>query len=85
MNVELDMCLITVYIDSGAGQKEFMRDIARLEAEAEGFSLIDLFGTRKSVRGKLKSIDFIDEHAVVLEQNCDKSKPCMRGKVEKSP
>jgi len=66
------MCLITVYIDSGTGQKEFMRDIARMEAEAQGFLLIDLFGERASVRGRIKSIDFIDEHAVVLEQNMDK-------------
>jgi predicted RNA-binding protein len=66
------MCLSTVYIDSGTGQKQFMRDVARIEAEAEGFSLIDLFGERAFVRGRIRSIDFIDEHAVVLEQNMNK-------------
>ena len=63
------MCLSSVYLDSGAGQKQIMSDVARMEAEAEGFLLIDLFGERTFVRGRIKRIDFIDEHAVVLEQD----------------
>ena len=66
------MCLSTVYIDSGGGPEQVMRDVARMEAEAEGFSLIDLFGERTFVRGKLKTIDFIDEHSVLLERNINK-------------
>jgi predicted RNA-binding protein len=66
------MCLSTVYIDSGGGPKQFMRDVARMEAEAEGFLLIDLFGERAFVRGKIKRIDFIDEHSVVLERDINK-------------
>ena len=65
--MESDMCLSSVYIDSGAGQKQIMSDVARIEAEAEGFMLIDLFGESKFVRGKIKRIDFINEHAVVLD------------------
>ncbi|MEJ2727734.1 MAG: CooT family nickel-binding protein [Deltaproteobacteria bacterium] len=61
------MCLSSVYIDSGGGQKQIMGDVARMEAEAEGFLFIDLFGESKFVRGRIKRIDFIDEHAVVLE------------------
>jgi predicted RNA-binding protein len=49
-----------------------MRDVARMEAEAEGFLLIDLFGERAFVRGKIKRIDFIDEHSVVLERDINK-------------
>ena len=66
------MCLSSVYIDSGGGQKQIMRDVARMEAEAEGFLLIDLFGERTFVRGKIKRIDFIDEHVVVLEGDIHK-------------
>jgi predicted RNA-binding protein len=66
------MCLSSVYIDSGGGQKQIMRDVARMEAEAQGFLLIDLFGERIFVQGKIKRIDFIDEHAVVLEQDVKK-------------
>jgi predicted RNA-binding protein len=68
----LDMCLITVFIDSGGEQQEFMRDIARMEAQAEGYSLIDLFGKRTFVRGRLRSIDFINERAAVVEQDAPK-------------
>ena len=64
------MCLSTVYIDSGAGPpQQIMRDVARMEAEAMGYSLIDLFGNRTFVAGTIKRIDFIDEHSVVLEQD----------------
>ena len=67
--METDMCLSSVYLDSGGEQKQIMGDVARMEAEAEGFLLIDLFGESKFVCGKIKRIDFIDEHAVVLEQD----------------
>jgi predicted RNA-binding protein len=46
-----------------------MSDVARMEAEAEGFLFIDLFGESKFVRGKIKRIDFIDENAIVLEED----------------
>lgn len=63
------MCLSTVYIDSGAGPRQIMCDVARMEAGAEGYSLIDLFGNKTFVAGTIKRIDFIDEHSVVLEQD----------------
>ena len=66
------MCLSTVYLDSGGGQKQIMSDVARMEAEAEGFLFIDLFGESKFVKGKIKRIDFINERAVVLEQHEEK-------------
>lgn len=67
------MCLSSVYIDSQGEQKPIMRDVARMEAAAEGFLFIDLFGERTFVRGRIKRIDFIDEHAVVLEQDVKKN------------
>jgi predicted RNA-binding protein len=66
------MCLSSVYIDSAGARKPIMRDVARMEAEAEGFLFIDLFGEKTFVRGRIKRIDFIDEHAVVLEQDLKK-------------
>jgi predicted RNA-binding protein len=44
-----------------------------MEAAAEGFLFIDLFGERTIVRGRIKRIDFIDEHAIVLEQDLKKN------------
>ena len=63
------MCLNTVYNDSGEGQEEIMREVAQMEAKDNGFMLINLFGEQEVVRGKIKSIDFVDEHSVVLEKN----------------
>jgi predicted RNA-binding protein len=40
-----------------------------MEAKDNGFMLINLFGEQEFVRGKIKSIDFVDEHSVVLEKN----------------
>ena len=66
------MCLSSVYLDSGGEQKQIMGDVARMEAEAEGFLFIDLFGESKFVQGKIKRIDFINERAVVFEQHEEK-------------
>lgn len=63
------MCLSTVYIESGGQRKEVMKDVACMEAEKDGFVMIDLFGVRKFVHGKIKSLDLVEEHTVVLEEN----------------
>jgi predicted RNA-binding protein len=63
------MCLSTVYIDSGTGREEVMRDVAEMEAERKGFSLVNLIGEKTFVKGRIKSIDFVDEHMVVMERD----------------
>jgi predicted RNA-binding protein len=45
-----------------------MQDVAGMQAEKDGYNLFDLFGARKFVQGKIKFVDFIDEHTVVLEE-----------------
>ena len=60
------MCLSTVYMDSGNAKKEIMKDVARIEAEGKGFWLIDLFGEREFIEGRIQTIDLMDEHFVVL-------------------
>jgi predicted RNA-binding protein len=65
------MCLSTVYIDSDTGKEEVMRDVAEMEAEGKGFFLVNLFGERRFVEGRIKSIDFIDEHTVQMERGED--------------
>jgi len=61
------MCLSTVYIESDTGKEEFMRDVAEMEAEGDGFFLVSLFGERKFVKGSIKRVDFVDEHTVEIE------------------
>jgi len=62
------MCIATIYSDDGAHREEVMRDVVWIEAEGNGFLCISLLGERKFLEGKLKNIDFLQEHAVVLEK-----------------
>ena len=54
------------YINSDGQQQEVMSDIARMEAHNNGFMLIGLLGEQKFVQGKVKGVDFVDKHSVVL-------------------
>ena len=40
--------------------------IVDMEAENDGYTLIDLFGTREFVRGQIKKVDFVKEHFVLI-------------------
>ena len=60
------MCLSTVYLDSGDGQKEIMTDVAQVEAEGQGFWLINLFGEKRFVEGTVKIINLIDGYSVLI-------------------
>jgi predicted RNA-binding protein len=53
-------------MDSGNAKEEIMKDVARIEAEGKGFWLIDLFGEREFIEGRIQTIDLMDEHFVVL-------------------
>ena len=61
------MCIATVYFDTAKQRKEVMRDVVQIEAEDDGFLLISLLGEEKFLQGKIKSIDFLKEHSVVIE------------------
>lgn len=60
------MCLSTLYMHGEDEQKEIMQDVARIEAEGEGFWFINLFGERKFVEGNIKTVDLMDEHFIVV-------------------
>jgi predicted RNA-binding protein len=60
------MCLSTAYMNSGNEQKEIMKDIARIEAEDQGFWLINLFGEKKFVEGSIQSADLLDGRFVLV-------------------
>lgn len=61
------MCVATVYIESNGGLEEAMADVIRVEVEDGGLRLTNLLGEEKYVRGVLKSIDFWEEHSVIVE------------------
>ena len=62
------MCIATVYLDTGGKLEEAMQDVVYIEAENSRFRLVNLVGEEKYLDGKLKRIDFWEEHAVVIEQ-----------------
>jgi len=62
------MCLSTVYLDSGSEKVEIMKDVARLEAEGQGFWLIDLFGQRTFVEGNIQNVHLTDGHFITLRK-----------------
>ena len=62
------MCLSTVYIQSEGRRIKVMQDVAQMESNDEGYLLIGLLGNQKFVKGKVKRVDFMDDHTVVLEK-----------------
>ncbi len=51
------MCLTTVYLNSAEAKNRLMKEVALIEADGDGFWLIDLFGERRFVAGKIQSLD----------------------------
>jgi len=62
------MCIATIYFDDGRQRDEVMRDVVQLEAEKDGFLLVSLLGEEKFIKGRLKSIDFLREHSVIIQK-----------------
>jgi len=56
-------------MDVGNEQKEIMQDVARIEAEGDGFWFINLFGERKFIEGAIQTVDLMDGHFVVLTED----------------
>jgi len=61
------MCLSTVFVYEDGKKSEVMEQVAYVEAKNNGFLLIGLLGDKKFIQGKIKSLDFVDEHSVVIE------------------
>jgi len=53
-------------MSSGTEKEEIMKDVARIEAEDQGFWFINLFGERKFVKGTIQTVDLMDSHFVIL-------------------
>ena len=45
-----------------------MQDVAQMESNQEGYLLIGLLGDQKFLKGRIISLDFVDDHTVVLEK-----------------
>jgi len=61
--------LSTVYMSSGNKQNQIMKDVARIEAEGQGFWFINLFGEKRFIEGSIQTIDLLDGQFVMLEKD----------------
>jgi predicted RNA-binding protein len=62
------MCLSTVYLQTKGQRQKVMQDVVKMESSKEGYLLIGLLGDQKMVDGRIKKIDFVDDHSVILEK-----------------
>ena len=72
------MCLSKVYIHSNGEPKEVMQEVAYMEAKDDGFLFFNLFGENIFIKGTLRSVDFIDENSVILDEVGDLSPEAQR-------
>lgn len=69
------MCLSTVYIETKGQRQKVMQDVAKMELSNEGYLLSGLLGDQKWVDGRIKKIDFLDDHSVILEKESKGENP----------
>jgi predicted RNA-binding protein len=55
-------------MDSGDEQKEIMKDVARIEAEGKGLWLINLFGEKTFIEGKIQTVNLTDGSFITLRK-----------------
>lgn len=60
------MCVATVYIESDGELQELMAEVIRIDVEDDGLRLTNILGEERYVRGGLRSIDFWEEHSVIV-------------------
>lgn len=61
------MCLSTVYLEAEGRRTKLLEDVARMEANDDGYVFTTLFGDDTFVRGQLMGIDFVEDNAIVLK------------------
>ena len=63
------MCLAAVYLNSVAEENRLMKDVALIEADEDGFWLVDLFGERRFVTGKILSLNLTDGQCLIMPES----------------
>jgi predicted RNA-binding protein len=53
---------------SNGRKQEIMRDVAQMISTDGGYRLVGLLGGEQFVSGRIRSVDFIDAHTVVIEK-----------------
>jgi len=65
------MCLAKAYIVRGADKEVLMEEVASIEYKEEELVLIPLFGEKKSIRAKIKEVDFFNSTIFIKEKDSE--------------
>jgi len=60
------MCESALYLVDKEGEKLIMENVELIEAENGKLSVLDLFGERKEIKGRVKSLSLVD-HKILVE------------------
>ena len=60
------MCESSVYIIDKDGEKLVLENVEMVEAHDGKLSLVDLFGEKKEIKGRVKSLSLVD-HKILVE------------------
>lgn len=61
------MCEANAYVARGDQEELILKDVDLVEPHDDGeFLLVDIFGTQKIIKGKLKQIKLVD-HKIIFE------------------
>ena len=63
------MCLSTVYVEKEGHAESVMQDVSHMTAKDDGFLLTGMFGEEMFVRGRLKSMNFLDGASILIDDN----------------
>jgi len=62
------MCESRVYLATDEGEQLVLDDVTSIQPEDDGYRLVNLFGERVHVSGRIKDIDLL-RHRILLEPN----------------
>jgi predicted RNA-binding protein len=62
------MCESKVYLATDEGEQLVLEDVTSVRPEKDGYRLVNLFGERVHIRGRIKDIDLL-KHRILLEPN----------------
>ena len=60
------MCESSVYIIEKDGERLVLENVELVEAQDGHLTLVDLFGEKKEIKGRVKSLSLID-HKILVE------------------
>ena len=60
------MCESSVYIIDKDGEKLVLENVELLEAHDDQLSMLNLFGEKKQIKGRIKSLSLVD-HKILVE------------------